>query len=169
MPPKSGRCTYHSAFGLAAERAGNEAVLVARGARHAAGGGRGGGAAGVMEPMTAAAPAAHHEPGAAADSARAVPRAAPWRAPEHGPELGALVERHHLVGAAEVPPVHEQPRRHEEGAVLVAQQRPELLPVGRVHGDVALQEGDAEALEQAAHAVFVGLFDAGVSIFFLDF
>ena len=52
---------------------------------------------------------------------------------------------------------------------MVAHQRPELLPVGRVHGDVALQEGDAEALEQAAHAVFVGLFDAGVSNFFWIF
>ena len=112
MPSKSGRCTYHSALGLAAERAGHEAVLIARGARHPAGGGSDGG---VMEPMTAAAPAAHHEPGAAAESARAVPRAAPWRAPEHRPELGALVQRHHLVGAAEVPPVHEQPRRHGEG------------------------------------------------------
>jgi hypothetical protein len=116
-----------------------------------------------MEPMTAAARAAHHEPRAAADRARDLRRAAPRGAPEHGPELGPLVQRHDLVGAAEVPAVHEQPRRHGERAAAAAaaatvlpppaaKQRPELLPVGRVHGDVALQERDAEAAEQAAHA-----------------
>lgn len=147
-------------FDLAAERAGHESVLVARGARHAAGGR---GTAGVMEPMTAAAPDAHHEPRAAADRARSFPRAAARRAAEHGPELRPLVQRHDLLGAAEVPAVHEEPRRQGERARAAAvvillplpaahQQRPELLPVGRVHGDVALQERDAEALQQAAHA-----------------
>jgi hypothetical protein len=144
------KCTYYT-LPLAAERTWHEAVLVARGARHAAGG-RDAAAAGVMEPMTAAAPAAHHEPRAAADRARALSRAAPRRTAERGPELGPLVQRHDLLGAAEVPAVHEELRRHGERVLLPPRhQRPELLPVGSVHGDVALQEGDAETLQQAAH------------------
>lgn len=56
---------------------------------------------------------------------------APGRAAEDRPEPRLLVQRHHLVGDADVPPVHEQPRRQWHVAVPPKEQRMELAPAHR--------------------------------------
>jgi hypothetical protein len=137
---------------LQAERAHDEAVLVAPAAPRRA--------AAVQHLPAAGALAAHHEIEPPARLAPALPALRRRRVTaglllrlvgKEGSEAAVLVEREHLRGAAEVAAAHEEARGHGP----VARERPQLVPEAAVHGHVALLEGRAQALQHRAHAVAV--------------
>uniref|UniRef100_A0A0D9V7D4 Uncharacterized protein n=1 Tax=Leersia perrieri TaxID=77586 RepID=A0A0D9V7D4_9ORYZ len=130
-------------------RAPDEAVLVAAGA--------GAEAAAALEavPLVAAvAAAAEHVSLAAAPAAGGEGGCA--GSGYDAPELAGLVEAADLLGATEVAAADEDLR--EGDAARAREERGELLEVARVHGEVPLVDGGAEAPQDGAHgaAVLIG-------------
>jgi len=71
-------------------------------------------------------------------------------------ELAGLVEAPDLVGAAEVAaPDEDLGQRDAPRGREAREQRRQLLEVARVHGEVALVDGDAEPAQDGAHGAAV--------------
>ncbi|BAS91263.1 Os04g0641350, partial [Oryza sativa Japonica Group] len=140
----------------AADRASDKAILVAIGASPELAG-----VDIVVDEYLAAAVArlARDEPDVAACGARLhVPELAHRRglAPfQHARELGRLVQRVDVLGAAEVAPVDEHPRERGAREAAGAEELRELGPEDGVHGHVALVQAHAVAAQDAAHGAAV--------------
>jgi hypothetical protein len=104
--------------------------------------------------VAAVAAAAEHVPLAAAPAACG--EGGGDGAGHDAPELAGLVQASDLVGATEVAASDEDLRQRDAPRGRGArEERRELLEVARVHGEVALVDGDAEPAQDGSHGAAV--------------